>query len=1807
MPRSFVRFALTALLSSALVVEAHMELLYPLPINSKYDPQTLEANKDYSMTSPLLADGSNFPCKGYNTPEAYKTLEPTATLEAGQEFTIQFAPGGAKHEGGSCQFSVSYDQGETFAVIHSIEGGCPLEEEYTMPIPSDLPSAKSATFSWTWFNKVGNREMYQNCAIVNIEGSSSTSYTGPVLYRANIFGDGTCNTVEGVDPVFPNPGSSVAYGGSVSSSSKVTQLDNCDLDQSGSVTISPSGSSSSPSKGSASPSPSPLSTSSTRAHTSSVTTSAPSRATIAAPSTTTTSVSPSSSSVAAPPASMPSPRVPFRQRTAAVVPTSSSTALTSVEPSRSSSGTVSSAVFSTMPTTTRAASSRSTPSTALSSTDASVSGPISTVGPNVQAGYGYRTIYKYRTYTYTSTTTATTTSVSTAIETETATATATTTVVSTAPAATCTPGPESDSGEDEEEPITSDDGDSTSPSSEGGGGGTYLQCDTLGTFSLCDRATSTCTPMGSVAPGTQCVNGEIVLAAVQRMIKVRNGMVLDVPLRGGQVEGARIGIVRSLSDEDEDAQGQGEGQEVEQRALRGVVEQDERTPRPVSSNKSETGRRRNAHALASSVRVGPWDDRLGHPPPPPPPPPFTPPPSTSNGQVSDRDRREAYFRHRDEDQDEDPPSRSSVQASQAPSTSTRAWDTRDRRGAQGETRDSTWYGDVGEDRDAASVSTLEEGGRGEDDWVDWSEELRTLQREEYERGERVGAVKADKGKGKEKANAARDQVQRTGADDPRTRPATAAPDISARRPRSTPSAREAAPDGNRPESSKRIFIAPPPFRTTASPRLEPNLPMPQNAISPYVASVPSLVPYAPSIHPSPQPHEVPLVSRTDWRLSSPLRKFIRSSPSSLYARTEETSTKALGHNRLVGVGVETGRIALGPKARGAADQSETWGWKVKVPESEKGTWIAADLYRKRMERLLHLSRAADEESYQAQLARSGTPAEREARKRTVCRASASWLTDHVKLDEIRQRNQNVEEGKREGPVGDGGRGAKIVASFEAEDGWDLSEEQGWAFSAPNSIVRITRAARIDLESDSRDPTGPQPSKMSVSDPLNKLWYVQGAVLEAREEKLVVSFEETDLWDVEESEWYQIDVGLDDSSYHLQEQALRNLYHDPSRQRLRNASHVQSAQEAYLASLGDPSLPPAKPILREWSLQGTDLRELLVPKPSIVTEPSILSQDDENDDLHLGPHSPAPTPDGNGGSHSPSALLDFAGPVASTVPGSALNPSDLITSNQLINSWAKRYMRDDPLVLPGDPELGLNASQTKAVAMAIGEKLSLIQGPPGTGKSQTIVSLIALLKLHFRIPEPILLAAPTHVSTDHLLSLLVRRGLNPLRCGKAAKVSPDVEKWTIEKRQEGHPLWKKLEDTRLECEDLRDAIKRSREVTYQIEEPEARKAAEARDFEMEQRYRKLWRRYIMLEHKLYSSLLATADVFCATALGSGASKVLNMVDFPIVLIDEAAMCTEPVTLVPLMKGAQQVALIGDHKQLPAVVASKEAKNERLHTSLFERLLASKHINSVLLDTQYRMRPAISAFPNVSFYHSALHDAATVSSRPPPPRSQFFTTLDVDEARPSSASTGRDPGSPVPVAFVSHAGPESTDKNSLLNRTEVDLIIEIVGDLLDRNPALDPRDIGIISPYWAQTELLTYTFESGWAGRRLSKILGASRASEVVGVEVNTVDGFQGREKKVVVLSTVRSNRGGWIGFLTDKRRLNVALTRARDALFVVGNETTLRLAAANHDWRGTAVDPDQDAAVWRRFLAWCSERGLVKRWTPTPTKDGRGRV
>ncbi|KAE8142430.1 hypothetical protein BDV38DRAFT_124856 [Aspergillus pseudotamarii] len=194
-------------------VSAHMQMSKPYPIRSPLNKDA-DGEKDYSYTNPLSTSGSDYPCKGY----ANDPFNSVATYSPGQEYEIELQ-GSATHGGGSCQIGLSYDKGETFHVIHSILGGCPIEKKYKFTVPSDAPNGE-ALLSWTWFNKVGNREMYMNCAQVTIGGSAAKraqtnalsrrdSFDSlPEIFQANNNGPGKCTTTEGEEVNFPLPGPS---------------------------------------------------------------------------------------------------------------------------------------------------------------------------------------------------------------------------------------------------------------------------------------------------------------------------------------------------------------------------------------------------------------------------------------------------------------------------------------------------------------------------------------------------------------------------------------------------------------------------------------------------------------------------------------------------------------------------------------------------------------------------------------------------------------------------------------------------------------------------------------------------------------------------------------------------------------------------------------------------------------------------------------------------------------------------------------------------------------------------------------------------------------------------------------------------------------------------------------------------------------------------------------------------------------------------------------------------------------------------------------------------------------------------------------------------------------------------------------------------------------------------------------------------------------------------------------------------------------------------------------------------------------
>ncbi|MBT3600440.1 MAG: AAA family ATPase [Euryarchaeota archaeon] len=443
------------------------------------------------------------------------------------------------------------------------------------------------------------------------------------------------------------------------------------------------------------------------------------------------------------------------------------------------------------------------------------------------------------------------------------------------------------------------------------------------------------------------------------------------------------------------------------------------------------------------------------------------------------------------------------------------------------------------------------------------------------------------------------------------------------------------------------------------------------------------------------------------------------------------------------------------------------------------------------------------------------------------------------------------------------------------------------------------------------------------------------------------------------------------------------------------------------------------------------------------------------------------------------------------------------------------VHDPPGTASLTPELGgargrstsfahdLNEPQLIASKAAIERRLTLIQGPPGTGKTHTAVRILESWAK--QDVGTILAVADSNVAVDNLLEGLLARGVRSVRLGQPVKVREKLRQATMDAQMEIHPLRRDLE-TQLELNE-----KLNRRISSMKGKE---KGLAHRDI------KKGWKEIRRIENQIRDDILDKTQIVCCTCIGSG-NEILDGRRFSQVLIDEATQATEPASLVPLIRGARQIVLVGDHKQLPPTVLSFRAEEKGLKRSLFERLV-DLGIEPFLLTKQYRMHPSISKFPNKQFYSSKLIDGVNASSRPAP---AGLLWPDWDN----------------PVAFIPIEGGElvSPDGTSRENPVEVSWVLKITEDLLEAGE-LTKKDIGIITPYAGQVRAIRNSMDE-----------------KLDDVEVRTVDGYQGREKEVIIFSCVRSNPEGNVGFLAEPRRLNVALTRAKRGLIVIGDPATLR--------------------------------------------------
>src|SRR5215468_6242610 len=457
----------------------------------------------------------------------------------------------------------------------------------------------------------------------------------------------------------------------------------------------------------------------------------------------------------------------------------------------------------------------------------------------------------------------------------------------------------------------------------------------------------------------------------------------------------------------------------------------------------------------------------------------------------------------------------------------------------------------------------------------------------------------------------------------------------------------------------------------------------------------------------------------------------------------------------------------------------------------------------------------------------------------------------------------------------------------------------------------------------------------------------------------------------------------------------------------------------------------------------------------------------------------------------------------------------------------------------------NPEQRMAVERALTARdLFCVHGPPGTGKS-TVLAAVArnAVARHGRI----LCTAASNAAVDHLVELCLAEGLRVVRVGHPARVSPRLLEHTLDIRVEQH------RDRMLARQLFDDAFELLGHARRQRQRGRSRERfANARSAQAEAR--SLFDEARALERKAVRDVLEGADVLCATLTALGGTPLAAM-RFPLALVDEATQATEPLTLLAFLR-AERVVLAGDHRQLPPTVLSQEAAAGGLASSLFERLLAL-HGDPVrqMLREQYRMNAELMELPSRAFYGGELRAHPSVAGR------TLATVL---------------PGTTLdapPLLFLDTAGkgweevaPERGQ--SLENPGEAEVIVARARALLAAG--LPPTEVAVITPYRAQAA-------------RIAPVL------EPLGIEADTVDAFQGREAEAVLVSCVRSNAEGRLGFLTDLRRMNVALTRAKVHAFVVGDSATL----GNHPFYAAVIERAQALGGYRSAWEWPEARETAK--------------
>ena len=426
---------------------------------------------------------------------------------------------------------------------------------------------------------------------------------------------------------------------------------------------------------------------------------------------------------------------------------------------------------------------------------------------------------------------------------------------------------------------------------------------------------------------------------------------------------------------------------------------------------------------------------------------------------------------------------------------------------------------------------------------------------------------------------------------------------------------------------------------------------------------------------------------------------------------------------------------------------------------------------------------------------------------------------------------------------------------------------------------------------------------------------------------------------------------------------------------------------------------------------------------------------------------------------------------------------------------------------------LNPTQEQAVNEVLRAKdVAIVHGPPGTGKTTTLVEAINETLMR---ESQVMVCAQSNMAVDWISEKLVDRGINVLRIGNPTRVNDKMLGFTYERRFESHPDYPQLWAIRKAIRELRQHRKRGSDSFHQKMERLKSRATE-------------------LELRINAQLFGEARVIACTLVGS-ANKLLDGQRFNTLFIDEAAQALEAACWIPLRR-VSRVILAGDHCQLPPTVKSLAALKAGLGVTLMERVTATQPSVVTLLKVQYRMNEAIMRFSSDWFYGGQVKSAPQVRHRGILDYDNPFLWIDTAPLEEEDDS---------PVYHEQFVG-ESFGR---VNKAEANLTISTLRDYLEKvgkQRFLDEQvDVGVISPYRAQVQYLRSLIKA------TPELKPFRRA-----ITVNTVDGFQGQERDIVLISLVRSNAAGDIGFLKDLRRMNVAITRARMKVIILGDVKTL---------------------------------------------------